>query len=289
MEKHQSVIMLPVAKPTIFVCHASEDKPVVRELCRQLAQDGFNPWLDEERLLGGQDWQAEITRAVRQAEVVLVCLSRNSMTKRGFVQKEIRVALDTAEEFPDDRIFIIPYRLTNCAIPSRLERWHALDHFRPGGYRLLIRTLRECLDKYPEASTSATVPTSGSQPLSEYVGREVLMKFMGELLTLNAPAYSEVFKELIDALEQLRAKPTAASAEQVCQASHGAIARLVDIHDCSSQQSGAYASELVPTLRQCVESLAQLPDHENGDPYTTQVRNVIDRVQEIVKSEPHSI
>lgn len=48
---------------SIFLCHASGDKPTVRELYEKLQNDGFDPWLDEENILPGQDWEHEISRA----------------------------------------------------------------------------------------------------------------------------------------------------------------------------------------------------------------------------------
>jgi hypothetical protein len=56
----------------IFLCHAPEDKERVRELADRLTKDGFDIWLDEERLLPGQDWDFEITHAVRNSDVVVV-------------------------------------------------------------------------------------------------------------------------------------------------------------------------------------------------------------------------
>src|SRR5258706_14627645 len=40
----------------LFLCHSSRDKAAVRALYRRLKDDGFDPWLDEEKLLPGQDW-----------------------------------------------------------------------------------------------------------------------------------------------------------------------------------------------------------------------------------------
>jgi hypothetical protein len=60
---------------------------------QRLVEDGIDPWLDEKKLLPGQEWEPEIRKAVRTSDVVLVCLSSSSITKSGFVQKEIRFAL----------------------------------------------------------------------------------------------------------------------------------------------------------------------------------------------------
>jgi len=72
----------------VFLCHSTGDKPAVRELSSKLRADGFDPWLDEEKLLPGQDWKFEIEKAVHEIDVVIVCLSRASVNKNGFVHKE---------------------------------------------------------------------------------------------------------------------------------------------------------------------------------------------------------
>jgi len=69
----------------VFLCHASGDKPAVRELYRRLCAEGIDAWLDEEKLLPGQNWQHEIPKAVHTSDVVIVCLSRNSINKAGYI------------------------------------------------------------------------------------------------------------------------------------------------------------------------------------------------------------
>ena len=86
-------------KLKVFLCHASQDKLVVRELYqRLLAEDWIDPWLDEEKLLPGQDWNLEIEKAVETSDAVVVCVSTISMAKEGYVQKELRRILDLALE-----------------------------------------------------------------------------------------------------------------------------------------------------------------------------------------------
>ena len=83
---------------SVFLCHASEDTAVVREIDRRLRQDGFAPWLDERQLMPGQEWPFEIEKAVRRANAIVVCLSRTSVSKEGYLQRELRRALEVAEE-----------------------------------------------------------------------------------------------------------------------------------------------------------------------------------------------
>jgi len=126
----------------IFLCHASDDKPLVRDLCRRLREDGFEPWLDEERLLPGQDWRLEVSAAVQNSDAVIVCLSSSSVSKAGYVQKELRHVLDVADYQPEGRIFVIPARLEECVVPTRLGQWQYVNLFAEDGYARLCAALR---------------------------------------------------------------------------------------------------------------------------------------------------
>lgn len=126
----------------VFLCHSSGDKQAVRDLYRQLRMDGITPWLDEEDLLPGQEWEQEIPKAVRNSDVVIVCLSQAAINKRGYVQKEIRIALDVADQQPEGAIFLIPVKLEECEAPERLRRWHWVNLFESNGYQRLMQALR---------------------------------------------------------------------------------------------------------------------------------------------------
>ncbi len=126
----------------VFLCHASQDKPAVRELYQKLrAEAWIQPWLDEEELYPGDDWDLEIEKAVENSDVVLVCLSNGSINKKGYVQKELRFALDIALEIPEEEIFIIPLRLEECTPPRSLRDWHYADYFEGQRERALERLL----------------------------------------------------------------------------------------------------------------------------------------------------
>lgn len=126
----------------VFLCHASGDKPPVRDLYRRMVAEGVDAWLDQEKLLPGQDWRMEIPKAVQDSDVVVVCLSNKSITKEGYVQKEIKFALDIAEEKPDGAIFLIPARLEDCPVPERLSRWQWVDLYEDNGFVRLLRSLK---------------------------------------------------------------------------------------------------------------------------------------------------
>jgi hypothetical protein len=132
----------PERRLRVFLCHSSGDKPAVRDLYRRLKADGFAPWLDEEELLPGQDWQQEIPAAVRACDVVIICLSQKSVSKEGYLQREIRDALYVAEEKPEGTIFVIPVKLEEVEVPQRLSQWQWANLFQEGGYQRLVRALQ---------------------------------------------------------------------------------------------------------------------------------------------------
>jgi ATP-dependent Clp protease ATP-binding subunit ClpC len=126
-----------------FLCHSSKDKSVVRNLYKRLKENQIDPWLDEEKLLAGQDWDYEIGNAVRSSDVVIVCLSADSVGKAGYLQKEMKKVLDVAEEQPEGTIYLIPVKLEECEVPTRLRRWHWVNLFEVNGFERLMDALLE--------------------------------------------------------------------------------------------------------------------------------------------------
>ncbi len=130
----------------VFLCHAHADRDPVRTLYARLTQDGVDAWLDKAKLLPGQDWELEIRKAVREADVVVVCLSKQ-FNEDGFRQREVKWALDTAMNKKEGSIFIIPARLEECDTLESLRKWHWVDLFEDDGYEKLVSALRARADK----------------------------------------------------------------------------------------------------------------------------------------------
>jgi hypothetical protein len=125
----------------IFLCHSSGDKAEVKKLYDVLVGRGTDPWLDSEKLLPGQDWNLEINMALDSSDVILLCLSKKSVDKEGYVQREIRIALDRALDMPDGRIFLIPARLEECDLPYKVRSYQWVDLFTAEGMAKLMKSL----------------------------------------------------------------------------------------------------------------------------------------------------
>jgi len=127
----------------VFLCYASQDIVAVRELYNKLVlEEGIKPWLDEEELILGQDWNVEIQKALRASDAVIICLSSISVAKEGYVQKEIKRTLDIAQEKPGSTIFAIPLKLNECKPPFELEHLHWGSLADSRGYDKLMKALR---------------------------------------------------------------------------------------------------------------------------------------------------
>ncbi len=149
----------------IFLCHAHEDKSKALEIYRLLKTEGLKPWLDSEDLLPGQNWRREIPSAIRGADFVLIIFSKTSVSKRGYVQAELKLALDVLAEIPDDKIFVIPVRLDDCEVPGRFKDLHYCDLFEEGGIRKVLAAINSKADG--PSSVYARNPSSAPAPQSQ--------------------------------------------------------------------------------------------------------------------------
>lgn len=133
-------------RPRLFIAYAAEDRAEVDRLYRALENRGYNPWLDHEKLLPGQNWPRRIEEAIENADLFLACFSRNSVNKRGGFQAEVRYALDCADRVPLDDIFLIPLRLDDCRLPVRITReTECVDLFPDwnAGFERVVQTIEK--------------------------------------------------------------------------------------------------------------------------------------------------
>ncbi|MBN8656597.1 MAG: TIR domain-containing protein [Anaerolineae bacterium] len=166
----------------VFLCHASTDKPKVRELYRYLKKRGIQPWFDEEDLVGGQDWQVEIPKALATSDAIIICLTKNSIDREGYIQKEIKFALDKALEMPEGRIFLIPVKFEECEVPFTLSRYQWVDLTVESGYARMMKALKFRASQLERS----TVEVSKKDVVEENITREKAEKEAAEKARLEA-------------------------------------------------------------------------------------------------------
>lgn len=149
----------------IFLCYASDDNLAAKSLYQFLREHGFDVWFDEEELLPGQYWKNIIPDEVRNSDVVVVCLSDRSVNKEGYVQTEIKVALDAADEKPENTIYLIPVKLEECNVPKRLSHLHWVDLFKSTGHEKLVKALNVRAQSLRVENLPRANPTVSSTPV----------------------------------------------------------------------------------------------------------------------------
>lgn len=126
----------------VFLLYAHGDKKAVRSLYQRVVKEGVRVWLDEKKILPGQNWEYEIRKAIQNSDLVIVCLSRQFNKQGGYRHEELKIALEKAASLPDSEIFIIPARLEKCDTPEPLRRWQRVDLFEADGYKKLLSVLK---------------------------------------------------------------------------------------------------------------------------------------------------
>lgn len=123
----------------VFLNHAAEDKALVTPYFHKLKALGFEPWIDK-RILPGQDWDEVIQRAFNASDVYLIFMTPRSVSKRGYVQREINDALDKQRyNLPGD-IGLIPLMLEDCEVPVKISRSHQYIRL-PEGWNEVVESL----------------------------------------------------------------------------------------------------------------------------------------------------
>lgn len=116
---------MKIEVPKIFLCYAKEDAKIVESIFLKLRNSGFKPWMDKPPkpyahfgIKPGEKWDRAIRTAIRGCDYFIAFLSKKSVTKSGYVQREYRLALDILNELPPNRTFLLPVLIENCDVPD---------------------------------------------------------------------------------------------------------------------------------------------------------------------------
>lgn len=184
----------------VFLAHAKENKDQVKQLYKKLKEVGLDPWMDEFDLPFGINWDVAIRKAIRKCNIFLACLSQKSINKTGYVQKELRFALDEFQNKPTNTIYFIPVLLEDMDLGElyidniALSTYHASRVYEKEGLEQLIQQLQQetkILDKVqPQGSTSL-------QEIRQQVAKGELKLALEQLQTLTDASYPELSNNII--------------------------------------------------------------------------------------------
>ena len=109
---------LTLPDASVFICHASEDKPFARAIAGELRSDGAAIWLDELEIRVGDSIVQKVSEGLQGASHLVIILSRHSVTKP-WVAKELSYSL--MRQLSDRSISILPVRLDDSPLPALLS------------------------------------------------------------------------------------------------------------------------------------------------------------------------
>lgn len=107
----------------VFISYATPDRDRVETYYDWLSANGLTVWMDCHSIIAGQHWDFEIKRALGKSSFIIMFISNNSYNRRGYLQREIKIAVDQLSEKLAEDIYIIPVVLDdNVEIPIELRQ-----------------------------------------------------------------------------------------------------------------------------------------------------------------------
>lgn len=141
-------ISLETERPLVFISYATPDRLRVSNFELKIGSQNIETWMDYKKILGGQNWDFEIKKALKKATIVVAFFSKNSVDRRGYVQRELKLALDAMEEKLIDDIFLIPIRLDkDVTIPEQLKNLHVIDADEENSSDKIVDAIRHQLSR----------------------------------------------------------------------------------------------------------------------------------------------
>jgi len=184
--------------PLIFLSYASPDQHRIDEFYQHLKAGGFNPWMDKYEIRGGQNWDFEIKKALKRAAIIVVFLSNVSVSKRGYCQREIKIALDKAQEKLLGDIYIVPVALDpDLVIPDQLEDVHVIKSEKVDAFSELSRSISSQLEELGEHQSKVEETTGlrwSVETLSEQWDGLPGFEFKYDILRITSTEFPEVSK-----------------------------------------------------------------------------------------------
>lgn len=195
----------------IFLSYAHADGDGVGRIYQHLKERGHKPWLDREDILGGEEWELAIRTGIRESDLFLLCLSPHSLVRRGVLQKEIKIALDVAEEKLDTDIFLIPVwiqvgtPLPKEEMPERLSRLQWINLPEADGWQKLLRSIDHQSRRLGRDLGSPPLATTDTLTADRGASSVDVDQLVGRLrMALQASDPAEVEATVASILDELR-------------------------------------------------------------------------------------
>ncbi len=112
----------------VFLSYAREDSAVAEKIFLGLQRRGLKIWKDDKSLRIGDVFDNKIKQAIKESDFAITLLSSKSVSKIGYIQKELRQILEMSQFRPRACAFVLPIKLDNCEIPLEIADFNWIEY-----------------------------------------------------------------------------------------------------------------------------------------------------------------
>ncbi|HUJ42672.1 MAG TPA: TIR domain-containing protein, partial [Opitutaceae bacterium] len=93
----------------VFLSYASQDAEAARRICSALRAAGVEVWFDQSELRGGDAWDANIRRQIKDCALFLPVISQHTQERaEGYFRREWKLGVERTHDMAEDVAFIVP-------------------------------------------------------------------------------------------------------------------------------------------------------------------------------------
>jgi TolB-like protein/tetratricopeptide (TPR) repeat protein len=148
-------------KSAIFLSYASQDAEAAQRICDALRAAGIEVFFDQSELRGGDAWDHKIRKQVRECELFLPIISKNTQARaEGYFRLEWRLADQRTHMMGRSRAFLVPV----CVDDTREVDADVPDSFSEAQWTRLAggQPPREFVERIQSLLSSEAFPADGS-------------------------------------------------------------------------------------------------------------------------------
>ena len=154
-------------KLKVFLCHANADDKRAIKLYIYLLKHGVQPRRDKD-VKPGEVKETAINSMMNESDAILILLSQATTKEEGYMQKQIKYAMEKHKEKSERTIFLIPIKLEECEIPiGDLTKIQSVNWFEKKGPQYLMKALAQRSKQLGGSQISIPNETDPSPDLSK--------------------------------------------------------------------------------------------------------------------------
>ncbi|RUU75153.1 toll/interleukin-1 receptor domain-containing protein [Mesorhizobium sp. M7A.F.Ca.MR.362.00.0.0] len=136
-----------------FISYAREREKNAKEVFLHLSEVGVDVFFDKVSLSPGDEWKRSLQESIKKSDLILLVVSKETSTKVGELQREIRIILEESARRPRGQTYLVPMRVGKASLPSELLEFQYFDYGSGGWAKTLLNSARSVAKRLGEDKT----------------------------------------------------------------------------------------------------------------------------------------